>query len=264
MEPAVRKRDNGGATAAAKGLVWWVCAVYLVSFSCYVPMLLARSGAEVPGGLLALRYGFVLTPALVSGAFLLREHSLGAGLRRSFKAVSLREAAACLLAALLGVLVTAVCSRLGETDLFHDAYPSAAALAAGCVYLFATAVIEEAAWRGFLLRRIAAVAGRSGGIVLTGVIWAVWHIPMWSIRNALGLADIVPLLIWALLISVVLGVFFDAFGNVLSAALLHTAFNVCFLAPIQYNIALLLLIVLAGGILRKRIGADPAKDSLNK
>lgn len=262
----MRKGDNEGvrAAAAVRRLAWWVCIVYLVSFSCYVPMLLARSGAEVPGGLLALRYGFVLTPALVSGAFLLREHGLGAWLRRSFKAISLREAAVCLLAALLGVLVTAVCSRLGETDLFHDAYPSTVSLAAGCVYLFVTAVIEEAAWRGFLLRRIAAVAGRWRGVVLTGAIWAVWHIPMWSIRNALGLADIVPLLTWAILISVVLGVFFDTFGNVLSAALLHTAFNVCFLAPMQYNIALLLLSVLMGGILRKRAGADSAKNSLNE
>ena len=251
--------SRGETQAAHPGILGWILAVYLISFGCYVPMLLERSGVKIPGGLLTLRYGFVLAPALVSAVFLLGERGLRPWLRQSFKAVSLKEAAVCLLAALLGIMVTAACSRPGEADLFRAAYPSTAALAAGCVYLFATAVVEEAAWRGFLFRRVAAGRGVLTRAGLSGVIWAVWHIPMWTIRNALGLADIVPLLIWAVLISIVLGIFFDSFGNVLSAALLHAVFNVCFLAPIQYNIALLLLSVFTGGILKKRAGADPAQ-----
>ena len=34
---------------------------------------------------------------------------------------------------------------------------------------------------------------------------AIWHIPMWLIRNSLSLAEMIPLFIWAVLISIVLG-----------------------------------------------------------
>ena len=39
--------------------------------------------------------------------------------------------------------------------------------------------------------------------IINGIIWAVWHIPMWTIRNSLGFEDILPLMIWAVLISLI-------------------------------------------------------------
>ena len=103
------------------------------------------------------------------------------------------------------------------------------------IYLFATALAEELAWRGFLLRHID--AGRKSALSagLTGIIWAVWHIPMWTIRNSLGFEDILPLMIWAVLISLILGMACFRFENLLSVSLLHMIFNICFLAPAKYN-----------------------------
>ncbi|MCI9316678.1 MAG: CPBP family intramembrane metalloprotease, partial [Oscillospiraceae bacterium] len=79
---------------------------------------------------------------------------------------------------------------------------------------------------------------------LTGIAWALWHIPMWAVRNSLGPAEIAPLLLWAVLISGALGSFYCAYENLLSVSLLHMAVNICFLAPAAWNSALLL-----GGIL---------------
>lgn len=77
------------------------------------------------------------------------------------------------------------------------------------------------------MKRIA--AGRemalSAGIV--GMIWAVWHIPMWTVRNSLGPEEVIPLLIWAVLISLILGMAYFQFENLLSVSLLHMVFSPC-------------------------------------
>ena len=43
-------------------MILWVLTVYALSFICYLPMLLQRSGLAVPEALLYLRYGFLLVP----------------------------------------------------------------------------------------------------------------------------------------------------------------------------------------------------------
>lgn len=213
----------------------WVLAVYVLSFTCYLPMLLRQSGAMVPDSLLYLRYFFVLIPVLISAMFLTGEHAVKSCWLNGFKKISIKEIFLCIAAALIGLLTACGYSLWQEAELFCHAYPSPSAFAFSAVYLFATALAEEMAWRGFLLKRIA--AGRemalSAGIV--GMIWAVWHIPMWTVRNSLGPEEVIPLLIWAVLISLVLGMAYFQFENLLSVSLLHMVFNICFLAPAKYN-----------------------------
>ena len=220
----------------------WILAVYALSFLCYVPMLLRQSGAAVPGVLLNLRYLFVLIPMLISGIFLLSERGVKTCWLGSLKRISAKELFLCAILAVTGVLATCGYSCWQEAGLFRSAYPSARTLAAAAVYLFATALAEELAWRGFLLKRIAAGRKKVLSVGITGVIWAIWHIPMWTIRNSLGLEDVVPLLIWTVLISLILGTAYFRFEDLLSVSLLHTICNICFLAPAQYND----MIILAG------------------
>ncbi len=230
----------------------WVCAVYLLSFACYLPLLLERCGKAVPGGLLLLRYGFVLVPAAVSFVFWLREGCLKTGLLRQCKRISLKEAGGCGIMALSGIAVTGGYSLAEGVGLFGDAYPSVLSLVGSCVYLFATALAEEAAWRGFLFRRMAAGGDRLTAAAVSGGLWAVWHIPMWWIRNALAPAEIAALLLWALLLGMALSLFYGRFSNIVSAALLHMTCNVCWLAPAKYNVIALLAVILLGWALRKR------------
>ena len=215
--------------------VLWVLAVYALSFICYVPLLLRLSGAMVPGFLLYARYLFILIPALISAIFLVGEGTVKDCWLDSLKKISANEIIVCIVAALIGALATCGYSFWQKTGLFRNAYPSILSLAASAVYLFITALAEEMAWRGFLLKRIAAGGKRALSAGVTGVIWAVWHIPRWTIRNSLGWKEVIPLLIWAVLISLVLGMVWFGFENLLSVSLLHMIFNICFLAPAKYN-----------------------------
>ena len=216
-------------------MILWVLTVYALSFICYLPMLLQRSGLAVPEALLYLRYGFLLVPALISTIFLLSEHAVKSCWLGSFRRISAKEIFLCTAAALSGLLTSCGYALWQDASLFRRAYPAPSALVYSVIYLFATALAEELAWRGFLLRHIDAGRKTALSAGLTGIIWAVWHIPMWTIRNSLGFEDILPLMIWAVLISLILGMACFRFENLLSVSLLHMVFNICFLAPAEYN-----------------------------
>jgi len=49
---------------------------------------------------------------------------------------------------------------------------------AGLTTSVAHALGEEIGWRGFLSPRMTAAFGFSTGAVLTGIVWAVWHLPL--------------------------------------------------------------------------------------
>ena len=148
-----------------------------------------------------------------------------------------------------GLFVSFCYSLAAKADLFQNTYPSVIVLLASCMYLFATAFVEEMAWRGFLLEQVSFQGESICSILLVGIIWTIWHLPMWIIRNSLGAGQIIPLCIWTLLVSVVLGIAYYQCRNLLFIAILHATFNICYLAPIAYNIAALALVIIAVALL---------------
>ena len=85
--------------------------------------------------------------------------------------------------------------------------------------------------------------------IVTVEILICLYLPMWIIRNSLGAGQIIPLCIWTLLVSVVLGIAYYQCRNLLFIAILHATFNICYLAPIAYNIAALALVIIAVALL---------------
>lgn len=227
--------------AAARGFVLWTALVWALSLACYLPMLLERRGWRVPAAAVSLKYGFVLVPLGVSAAFALSGRSLRTWLAASFSQ-RIR-----LSSVLLGVLFGGVGLALsygygigtGEPDLVSRAYPAARSAAAACAYLWMTALLEELAWRGFLLHRASAAAGERFALAYTALAWAVWHIPMWYIRNSLSWGEIAVYFTGTVLLSLLLGLYFLRYGNVLTLSLLHMLFNTCFLMPMACTIPVL-------------------------
>ena len=229
-------------------IMLWVCVVYILSSICYIPMMLQQHGVSVPNGLSLLKYLFVCIPAASAFLFLAFEHRLKKYFATAFSGkIALNHIGIWAILVFAGLSVSFCYSLAARTDLLQNTYPSVTALLSCCMYLFVTAFVEELAWRGFLL---VSFQGESiCSILLVGIIWTIWHLPMWIIRNSLGAGQIIPLCIWTLLVSVVLGIAYYQCRNLLFIAVLHATFNICYLAPIAYHIAALALVIIAAALL---------------
>lgn len=236
-------RSIFSAERGNKEILRWTGTVYALSFLCWLPLLLEQRGADPPDSLLGLRYLFVLVPAAVSAVFLVKGRGLKSYWLTGFQRISVRALLFCLAAGLAGWLLAAAYGLAGGEPLFSAAYPSVRAFISAFVYLYATALAEELAWRGYLFRKLSNGRPRMKAALLSGVIWAFWHVPMWMIRNGLGWRDVLPLLVWAALLGIVLGEFYGRYGSLPAAALLHAAFNTFFLTPAIYNDLVLFLAI---------------------
>ncbi|MDE7361474.1 MAG: CPBP family intramembrane metalloprotease [Oscillospiraceae bacterium] len=205
-------------------ILLWVSVVYVLSFICYVPTLLERYGIVFANGLLFLKYFFVCIPALTSAVLLLCECNLKSYLARMFSGkIAVKHFLTFVIFTLAGITTYCCYSIITGANVFQNAYSSVTSLLTGCIYLFITAFAEETAWRGFLLERVP--FKEKSSVIFVGVIWAVWHMPMWIIRNLLGTWEIICLCIWTVLVSVVLGMTYYQCRNILLIAMLHAAFN---------------------------------------
>ena len=230
----------------------WVSAVYVLSFICYVPALLEQNGIIIPNIVLYLKYLYVCIPAIVTIFLLICEQNVKV---LFFHMLSGKITVKYILiwAICLGVgIMSSYCySFIVGADVFKSIYLTVTSLVSSCIYLLITAIVEEIAWRGFLLERLS-FEKRISSVIFVGVVWAVWHMPMWIIRNSLGIEQIVCLCIWTLLVSVVLGMTYYRCRNILLIAILHATFNICYLAPMQYNIVALAIVISVGTLFYKK------------
>ena len=231
-------------------LTLWVSVVYVLSFICYVPTLLEQNGIIIPNGLLYLKYLYVCIPAMAAIFLLICEQNIKVYFTRMFSGkITIKYILIGVICMAAGIFGSYCYSFIVKTDVFKNTYSTVISLLTSCIYLLITAFVEEIAWRGFLLERLPFKKIKS--VLFVGAVWAVWHLPMWIIRNSLGMEQIVCLCIWTLLVSVVLGITYYQCRNILLIAIMHAAFNICYLAPIQYNIVVLATIIFVGALLYK-------------
>ncbi len=236
-------------------LTLWVSVVYVLSFICYVPTLLERNGMIIPNGLLYLKYLYVGIPTMATIFLLICEQNIKIYFARMFSGkITIQYILIEVICMVAGILDSYCYSFLVKFDVFKNTYSTVISLLISCIYLLTTAFIEEIAWRGFLLERLP--FKKIKNVLFVGAVWAVWHIPMWIIRNSLGTEQIVCLCIWTLLVSVVLGITYYQCRNILLIAIMHATFNICYLVPIQYNIVVLAIIIFVGTLLYKKLGKN--------
>ena len=242
-------------------LTLWVSAVYVLSFICYVPTLLDQNGIIIPNGLLYLKYLYVCIPTIATIFLLICEQNIRVYFTRMFSGkITIKYILIGVIYMAVGIFDSYCYSFIVKTDVFKNIYLTEISLLSSCIYLLITAFIEEIAWRGFLLERLPFKKIKS--VLFVGAVWAVWHIPMWIIRNSLGMEQIVCLCIWTLLVSVVLGITYYQCRNILLIAIMHATFNICYLAPIQYNIVGLAIIIFVSILLYKKSTKNPCRRSL--
>ncbi|MGO1051503.1 CPBP family intramembrane glutamic endopeptidase [Crossiella sp. CA198] len=83
---------------------------------------------------------------------------------------------------------------------------------------------EEWGWRGFLLPRLLPL-GLWPALLFSGVIWALWHLPIYLGAGGRDLAGLPPFLVTAVLLGVLFGWLRLASGSVWPCVLAHGANN---------------------------------------
>jgi uncharacterized protein len=99
------------------------------------------------------------------------------------------------------------------------------------VFLFVGGpVFEEIGWRGFALPRLQGLYGPLVGSLILGVLWALWHLPLflipsWDTPHGSSL-DVVLFVVWAVSITIIFTwVFNNTKGSVLMVILAHGSIN---------------------------------------
>lgn len=229
----------------------WIALVLIFSYLCYLPMFLEKNGIPISQVLLNSKYLFITVPFLISIFFTSKHRYLKKWFSVLFvEKVKFQAILSCIILGSIGLCFSTIyCLGVGGKDLFANNYPNILAVFFNCSYLFLTALLEEIAWRGFLLNKLAAAKGKKVALVYVGIIWVLWHIPMWTIRNSLGFREILMYAIWTILISFILGILFYRYKNILIIALSHMIFNTCFITPVKYNVILLACILILSFII---------------
>jgi membrane protease YdiL (CAAX protease family) len=86
---------------------------------------------------------------------------------------------------------------------------------------------EEIGWRGFALPQFQESFGSLGGSIVVGVLWALWHLPLFFIPGSYQYGDaLIPyiylLTCWTIVMALFVG---KARGSVWPAILLHGSAN---------------------------------------
>ena len=116
---------------------------------------------------------------------------------------------------------------------------------------------EEPGWRGFALPRLQALHGPLVGSLILGVLWSLWHLPLfftpWNELTTLNV--VVYVLATTCLTIIYTWVFNNTKGSILIAILLHWSFDVAtvpvaslFPAPIVLDYGLLVILPCFGAV----------------
>jgi membrane protease YdiL (CAAX protease family) len=119
--------------------------------------------------------------------------------------------------------------------------------------IFVLVIGEEIGWRSFLQPRLRTRTGLATAGLATGVVWTLWHLPIY-LQPDLGLIAFVGFAAWVVPLAVVMGVFSEStrFSAIL-ATVMHGAANIA--TPILLpDVDRVVWLVLGGAIYAVGVG----------
>ena len=85
---------------------------------------------------------------------------------------------------------------------------------------------EELGWRGFMQEQLSPKFGWLLASIIVGVVWFIWHLPLWTIDSPHAQISIYYFAIHCKLYAVIIGAAYHlSGGSILPAILLHLTFN---------------------------------------
>ncbi|MDE0588845.1 CPBP family intramembrane metalloprotease [Halocynthiibacter sp. C4] len=85
---------------------------------------------------------------------------------------------------------------------------------------------EELGWRGFMQEHLTPQFGWLVASLAVGLVWAVWHLPLWAIDSPHAKISLPAFLVHVMLYSVIIGAAYTlSGGSILPAILLHLTLN---------------------------------------
>jgi membrane protease YdiL (CAAX protease family) len=94
-------------------------------------------------------------------------------------------------------------------------------------FLIHNGIGEEIGWRGFAMDVLQQRLGSLGGNVCLGVLWAMWHLPLFFIKGSFQYGNSIIIYIYLLTCwSIIIGMLVNkSRGSILTAILFHEAAN---------------------------------------
>ncbi|MDU8758362.1 CPBP family intramembrane glutamic endopeptidase [Clostridioides difficile] len=88
---------------------------------------------------------------------------------------------------------------------------------------------EEYGWRGFLQEKMQTKFGKRMGVILLGIIWELWHIPLWFTVYHVDVLGILLRLFSVISLSIFFGYVYMKTKNVWSCVVIHLINNIVLL-----------------------------------
>lgn len=114
---------------------------------------------------------------------------------------------------------------VGEWPMFGDT--SLALIAGGILVSTWVQAGEELGWRGYALPRLSALMGLGGASLILGVIWALWHLPLFIMEGTGSTGQSFPLYVsHVTALSVAMAwLYWKTKGSLLLVMIMHAAVN---------------------------------------
>lgn len=91
---------------------------------------------------------------------------------------------------------------------------------------------EELGWRGYLLPKLRSIVSDRAALIITGIIWGLWHAPIIAMGHNYGTdyigypwLGILTMIVFCVVLGVIEGYSAIKFGSVIPAAMIHSVVN---------------------------------------